>query len=315
MPVPWHKYMNLRIFFRDLGDCFNPSKYHILIDDRFRQILKFFFCALFLFLVVASILFVPKLVILPFQAEKELAKFSEFSVDAKVKTTEPVNLGFITIDTKAEQIPDKKGLFITNDTMQVNLLPFGLGKNQAQLDDLKDLTRNRKTIKVNLLIGTILLLPYIFILLYVYSAVKYLLLALLVAAFIVVSTRTLKGVVKARVVLKVALYATPLLMFELILQVFTPEWYINTLLPFVLFLLFNIVVNVILSKEHRVRSHSSSKEKPKKKRERDYEEEEEETIDPDFFANTKFGKKQASQGQDSVDMKALKRDLDKNRIR
>ncbi|MBW3014366.1 hypothetical protein KY335_03935 [Candidatus Woesearchaeota archaeon] len=163
--------MNYKIFFRDLADCFNPGKYHLLIDDKFRQILKFFFCALFLFLVVASILFIPKLVIMPFQVEKEFSKFSAFSLDADIQTSEPVNLGFITIDTSTQEIPDKKGLYISNDSLQVNLLPFGLGKNQAKIDDLKDLSRNKKTVKMNLIIGTVLLLPYIFFLIYAYSAI------------------------------------------------------------------------------------------------------------------------------------------------
>ncbi len=300
--------MNYKIFFRDLVDSFIPSKYHILIDDKIGQIFKFFFCTLFLFLIVASILFIPKMVIMPFQVEKEFSKFTEFSIDAKITTSDAVNLGFITIDTGAEEIPNTKGLFINNDTLQVNLLPFGLGKNQAKLDDLKDLSRNRRTVKINLLLGMILLLPYIFILIYAYSAIKFLLLALIVGSFVVIATRTLKGVVKARVVLKTALYATPVLMLELLFSVFSQSWYVNTLFPLILYLMFVIIITVILGKEHKVRSHR--RRKPKK-----FEEEEEEEIDPDLFANTRFGNSRSPEKADSVDMSTLQRDLEKNRIR
>ncbi|MBW3017716.1 hypothetical protein KY325_01000 [Candidatus Woesearchaeota archaeon] len=294
--------MDLKKYFIKAGEQINPVAYHDLMEDKYRYIVKHFLVLLLLLAVISSALYIPKFIILPQQFEKEFQKFQTFSIDLDVSTTGPVNFGMVTIDTTISTPPKKRGIYITNGTVQAQFLPF-LGASRAKTSDFKDLTKATPTIKANLMLGTIMLIPYLIFLMWFYHAVKFLLLILLTAAAAIILIRTFRGEVKSSIALKTCFYGSIFLMLELFIQPFSSSWQVNALVPYIIYVVFVIIALIFLKVTEK--DYREFKKKKKEETEEEY---------TDIFTGTRIGKR-AETMQDHIDPELIRKDIEKHGIR
>ncbi|MBW2987787.1 hypothetical protein KY336_04520 [Candidatus Woesearchaeota archaeon] len=294
--------MDLKKYFKKAGEQVNPTLYHDLMGDKYRYIIKHFLVLLLLLTIISSVLYIPKFIIIPQQFEKEFQKFETFSIDMEVSTTGPVNFGLVTIDTTVNEPPRKRGIYITNSTVQVQLLPF-TKPGRANPGDFQDLTKATPTIKANLILASIMLIPYLIFLMFIYHAVKYLLLILLTAGIMIILIRTFKGEIKSRMAMKTCFYASIFLMLELFIQPFNSRWQINALIPYIIYVVF-IITTLVFLKVTEKDYHEYHRRKKQEK--------EEEHVD--IFSGSKISKK-GELMPDHIDPELIRKDLENHRVR
>lgn len=252
-------------FWRNLGYSLIPSKYPQLFEVPFKHIYKHFLLALILLSIITSLFYIPSLVIFPYQVNEEFEKFDTFSLDVNVTTSAPVDFGLLTVDTNSQTVPeDIEGIFIDDEYLYVNIIPFA-GTSHILLDDLSDVKRNLNTIRINLILLTVFLVPYLLLLLFVYHAIKYTLIATLTALLVVVTIRTGEGIISTAKTFKIAYFGSIFLMLELFLQIFVSAWYVQTLIPFFLYFVFVIMtVMHTAGQGHHGKTHKIKDSKAKK---------------------------------------------------
>jgi hypothetical protein len=294
--------MDLKKYFKKAGEQVNPTLYHDLMGDKYRYIIKHFLVLLLLLTIISSVLYIPKFIIIPQQFEKEFQKFDKFSIDMDVSTTGPVNFGLVTIDTTVNEPPNKRGIYITNNTVQVQLLPF-TRPGRANPGDFKDLTKATPTIKANLILASIMLIPYLIFLMFLYHAVKYLLLILLTSGIMIILIRTFKGEIKSGMAMKTCFYGSIFLMLELFIQPFSARWQINALIPYIIYVVFVITTLVFLKVTEK-----DYHEYHKRKR----DEKEEEHVD--IFSGSKISKR-GELMPDHIDPDLIRKDIENHSVR
>ncbi|MBD3259379.1 hypothetical protein GF371_01985 [Candidatus Woesearchaeota archaeon] len=299
MTYDYKKAMDLKKYFKKAGEQINPIAYHDLMQDKYRYVIKHFLVLLLLLTVISSVLYIPKFIILPQQFENEFQKFDTFSLDIDIATKEPVNFGLLTIDTTATEPPEKRGIYITNDTVQVQFLPFTT-PSRAKTSDFKDLTKATPTIKANLILGTIMLIPYLIFLMWFYHAIKFLLLILLTAAAAIIITRTFRGEIKSSYALKTCFYGSIFLMLELFIQPFSSSWQVNALVPYIIYAIF-VIITLIFLKVTEKDYHKYKKKKTEEKKEEHR----------DIFSGTKIGK----HAEENIDPELIRKDIEKHGVR
>ncbi len=248
----------LRGFFIILGMSFIPSRYHDLIYMRKRVILKYLFFLLLFVIIITSFFYIPQLKLLGYQLDREFSKFEKFNLDADVSTREPVKIGLITIDTDLppSEAYKVKGILFTKDLMQVNLIaPIVM-----DIKDWQNVLQNTKTLKANIILITILLAPYFFILYFFFNLIKYILYALLASILVLVLFRTLQQEVHFYKLIRISGFASVFLMLELFLKPFETPWYMRTLTPIIIYLCFIIITNMYVENTKVIKDKKASRE-------------------------------------------------------
>ena len=248
----------LKGFFTILGMSLVPSRYHDLIYMRKRVILKYLFFLLLFVIIITSFFYIPQLKILGSQLDNEFSKFEKFNLDADVVTKEPVKIGLVTIDTNLppSEAYKVKGILFTRDLMQVNLItPIVM-----DITDWKNVLQNTNTLKANIILITILLAPYFFILYFFFNLVKYIIYALLASILILVLFRTLQQEVHFHKLIRISGFATVFLILELFLKPFGTPWYIHTLTPIIIYLCFIVITNMYVESTKVLKDNKVSKE-------------------------------------------------------
>jgi len=248
----------LKGFFTILGMSLVPSRYHDLIYMRKRVILKYLFFLLLFVIIITSFFYIPQLKILGSQLDREFSKFEKFNLDADVVTKESVRIGFITIDTNMDpsEAYKVKGILFTNDLVQINIITPSV----IPITALKNVLQNTKTIKANIILITVLLAPYFFILYFFYNLVKYLLYAFIASILVLVLFRVMQQEVHFHKLIRISGFASVFLMLELFLKPFGMPWYIHTLTPIIIYLCFIIITNMYVESTKVLKDNKVSKE-------------------------------------------------------
>ena len=285
-------------FFKNLFRSLSPFSYSELTRNGFGSILRHFALMMLLMVTLSSLLYLPKFMLVPYQANNEFNKFETFSIETDVVTREPVDFGFVKIDTDGPEKDKIKGIYVNDQVMQVQFLPWG-GPSTVNLDDLKDVLRNRETIRANMILLTILLIPYMYFLVLFYHIIKFLFLAVFTGILMIMLIRTGKGDVSGIKVFKISLYGTIVLTLELFLQVFNISWWAHSLLPYLLYLVFVLIATMYImshDKHHRHMPEVDDVFKPKKKTKKH--------DDEDIFSGTNI--------DEEIDVDLIKKDLEKS---
>jgi len=180
------------------------------------------------------------------------------NLDADVVTKESVRIGFITIDTNMDpsEAYKVKGILFTNDLVQINIITPSV----IPITALKNVLQNTKTIKANIILITVLLAPYFFILYFFYNLVKYLLYAFIASILVLVLFRVMQQEVHFHKLIRISGFASVFLMLELFLKPFGMPWYIHTLTPIIIYLCFIIITNMYVESTKVLKDNKVSKE-------------------------------------------------------
>ncbi len=234
--------MNTRGFFRTLLYSLSPVHYRELIEDRKRDLFSHFLFVLLIFIIISSILFIPSYSPLPKKLNMEFNKFTEFKIDTDVITTEPAHFGFLTIDTPLKTPPEnKKGVVISNEFIQIKFLPF-IKPQLMKTDDFRDVLKNVDIIVGNIVLFGLSLVPYFIMLFYFYQALKIGIMIIIFSMIFFFLTKMFDETFSYREIFRISGYASIFLMIELLLMPYKAPWFIENLIPVLLYVAFIYIV-------------------------------------------------------------------------
>ena len=288
--------MSWKLFFSNFRDSFEPAHYYQLCSQSSPRAFQYFFRLLLFMTILTGILYIPTLTDVPSRAEQEFSKLSNISLEVSATGNGAVQFGPLTIDLNNDNRSlQGQGVLITNSKIETRILPL-TKKSSITFVEFNELINDEMRFRKIAGSTATFLAPYLLFLLYLYHAIKYLIVIFITAGIIIIIVRTAHGDVPARASFKAALYASFFLMLELPLQVFIESWTLNTLAPYLVFVVFYLLTLFSFEPERII--------VPKKEYEHLRAE-----VEKDIFANLGIS------GDEGVDMDRLQKDLKQHRVK
>ena len=285
--------MGWKQFFFDIKNSFGVNNYTKLCNYSTMYAFSYFMKLLLLFVIITGLLYLPSFSDIPEKAEKEFAKFDNISFEVNAEGNEAANFGPLTVDlSSSNRSLEGRGILITSNKVESKFFPFSK-KSSTNYLELKDLINDEEKLGNFVKKVSIFLAPYLLLLLFFYHAVKYFIIIIATATLIIMIVRTFHGDIPAKATYKAGFFASIFMLLELPLQVFIDSWIINTLFPYLIFLIFLLIVLFSFEPE---RIKVSKKEYDSLKEE----------LNKDLFADTGIG---------SVDMDKLHNDLKRHSLK
>ncbi len=241
--------MSWKTFVATVYRSFQPQQYTSLCRNRLGSALNHFCRLLLIFVLVSGVFSLPSFLDMPSLAQRELGKLQNISFELTAEGSEAARFGPLIIDLSNENASLKgQGILITKNKIEKRFLPF-TDKSSISNVELKDTLNNEQKLADLIFWILLFLAPYLLILLYIYHALKYLVLIFISTSIIIMIVRTAHGDIPGKLAYKAGLYASFFFMLELPLQVFIESWLINTLFPFMLFIVFFLLTLFTLEPE------------------------------------------------------------------
>ncbi len=240
-------------FFKTVLKSTNPVFYKDLSARAFGQALKYFLLLLLLSSIIIFAVFIPKMLALPQNIEKELGKFNKFDVAVSIETREPLNFPEnnpeIIINTNADYNLAKGRILITGDRVVAKkglcfvldpLCIFYKGNEATEykFSDYNDITKAKEGFSKFFTALLILSAPSILVLLYLLLFLKYLAAIVIVALIAFVASKMMRVNTDFSQVFKSAIYASTIpLVLEIINVSFNLKLYYILLLVYLIFVI------------------------------------------------------------------------------
>ena len=202
----------------------NPYKYDELVDRKKRHALQYFVMLLLLVFILTAILFIPTLTLLPSYMQEEFSKFTKLSVTLDYEQTEPIKVPkvhpVITIDTVNPRESIEEGyILISKGSVFYRFTGFTKG-TMISTDDLLSASGFSKILTSIF----IMLAPMLIVMLYLFHAVKYLIVIFAVSAIGFIFSRVVRFGIEFYDCIKVGMYAsTPMILLGLLTKPFVPS--------------------------------------------------------------------------------------------
>jgi len=238
---------------------FNPFQYKKLIRHQTKTLFNTYLIFLLFSLILFAILLFPKLLISGHNIDNAISSFDELklSFDSKLNEKLEINkLPLIVADFDKEDISKEHGIWISENSISVNLWPF---KKQISIGDYENL--KDRSVQLSNFIGLTLLVmfPGILIVYGIFNLLESLILALISASLAFIIIRVLKKDMNFLKLCKIALISTPILfIFNSVFIIYL----VNFWFPILIYFLFFISAAIIAS--HKI--GEASDEKPVKKK-------------------------------------------------
>lgn len=216
-------------FFKTIGKSLYPHSYFDLQERKFRYALKYFFSLLLLVHILMIIIAVPKLILLSGYFDEQFAKIDKFELNLDLKTKQPIYFTekepSVVINTNESIQTEYKKFLVTND--KIFFKESLLKTSEIDISQYENVLGKKDAMKKFATVLFFILLPAILTLMYVYSAVKYLVLIFLTG----IIAYLLTWIFRYRVTLKSAfissIYASSIM---IILEVITIPYQIGKFL-------------------------------------------------------------------------------------
>ncbi|OYT31551.1 hypothetical protein DRJ22_00360 [Candidatus Woesearchaeota archaeon] len=216
---------------------FYPPRYKQLCNQKVRSSLKFLSSILFVSFILASVLFLPKIVTIRSAIEHEIDKFSVFDIKADVSTSAPVvipsNNPLFVVDASSDRNISKEFFVVTKDSVKYRLF----GRHSVPLSGFKNIKESKRIVSGFLSVLAVLMLPSVFILLYIKFWIKYFLIVFFVSLVLFILFELTRWRLKFRQVFNIACH-TVLVM--VVLEVVSAPFGTRYLFPFLKFLGVNV---------------------------------------------------------------------------
>ncbi|MFH0874384.1 MAG: hypothetical protein V1859_00450 [archaeon] len=259
----------LVLFLRSL----TPGKYKDLKDYSFASAVKYFLFLLLICVFTFGSISLVKEFPLSKSIEDRIGRFDEFRLDLTIKATEPIILldfPKIVLDFSGNRtgLKDEYAV-ITNDEIitkkfSPNISQFSLYNDEkTDISSYSDIVANKSKISGVLNFLAILILPSIFIVLYLYFMLRYLFFTALFFLISLVFFKTSKkGSFEARQLFKIALFSSTIMVLIDLL----PKPFINLFISSVILYAayFSLCLYLSANSKLTVSKKSSEKKDPKK---------------------------------------------------
>jgi hypothetical protein len=249
----------LRNHLTTIKESFFPKHYKELISQPLHQAIKYFFVALTLGLIIMFLFLIPLGIMYINSIESKTNNLSQFVINISVQQKDPVvftQKPLIVLDLSKENKTDEHVLINEHTIIYDKFFIFG--QNEIQFRDYANLLQNMTSLKRILYIVFIALLPSLFFVLFIYFTIKYLAIALIasILGYFIVSIS--KQEIKYLAALKIALYATTLL---ILLDIVILPFYFFILLPVIAYAIFyGICIWLVSEKNFKLKTKESKKD-------------------------------------------------------
>ena len=232
--------MIIKEFLESAFSAANPKNYEDFVGKKIKDVFKHFFLLLLFAILLFLVLNIPKVVLFPSNFQKELNKFDVFNITVNATTKETAHFWLFSIDTENNTEPETEGIMFSKNYLMIKYLPY-LPAQKENISLYKNVLTSSSVYRNKVLLLLILLSPSILIAIYIYYAIKFLLIILISTILGFVISRIIRHEITFSVVFKIAIFSSLFLMTELILRVFISNIWIQQLIPFALFLIFFVI--------------------------------------------------------------------------
>ena len=229
--------MEIKELAKKIFSCINPAEYDTFVQNTFKYVLVNFLTALLVFVVLMALLNVPRAATYPKEFSSEFSKFTKFKVDVNATAKEPVDLWLLKIDTNNNTELKREGVMFSKDYLQMKYLSF-LPPIKENLTEYKDFVSSSAKVRAKLIMLGILLIPSVLFANYLYFFAKFALVILITALLGFIISRIAKRETEFLAALKACIFASPILMFEILLRVFDFGIWVEQAVPLAVFLFF-----------------------------------------------------------------------------
>ena len=213
-------------FVSTVTTALNPKKYDILDIRPLSAAIGYFFAMVFVVFVLMSVLWLPNLLTINDYVSEQLNKFDSLSVEVIYDQTEPIVIPednpLITIDTLNDYDDIEQGIFLVsaNKTF-IRPLPF---MESQIIEDTDNLAENYDQTLPLLSIIILMMIPMALAFLYVYFALKYLLIILIATVIGYVFAGVIHFQINFEQLFKAGLYAATIMaVIGLLTKPFVPN--------------------------------------------------------------------------------------------
>ena len=163
-------------FFKTIPKSIYPHSYYDLQERKVRYALKYFFSLLLLAHILMLVIAIPKIILLSSYLDTQFSKIEQLDIDLDIKTKQPILLTdkepTVVINTNESISTGYKKLLITGD--KIYFKESVLKTAEIDTNQYKNILGKKEVLKKVITILFFTLLPAILSLMYVYSAIKYL---------------------------------------------------------------------------------------------------------------------------------------------
>jgi len=205
--------MRIPEFIKEVVWSVYPPRYKQIADKNFKQSLGYMSKLLVLALIIAGLLFIPKIATLTGTVQNELAKFESFHLEGNVTQSAPITIPrhnpWVIIDLNSERKLTNEILVIDQSNVQYRFLKI----NSIPRDHLKDANQHRMPVGGFVAKLIMLMIPGIILFLYVRTWLKYLLLIIVGGTLFFIIMELTKFRLKWKQMLNIAAHALTLVIF------------------------------------------------------------------------------------------------------
>ncbi len=248
--------MNIKEFIFTIFKSLNPDSFKKLIEGKFKDSLQYFSLLILFALIISSILFMPKLVALPATIDEKFSKFNYFNISIEQEMNEPLTLTenpLIVIDTTQERNRTNEFLLITENY----IFRKGLFREEkTEITSFSNILYNKEKIMKFVLYSTLILIPSIFILAYLFFFIKFILIILATWGLAILILKLTKHKFKILKIFKIGIYSSTIMV---LLEIIPLSFIRLRLIPLIIYLaIFGIAVWMNTEKDFIIKHDKKS---------------------------------------------------------
>lgn len=222
--------MTFADFLKTIFKTINPDAYRDLATRSYKDSQDYFLSVLFIIFCISVLLFLPTFAAMPKTIEQNIDQFSILSADVRLQTKQPVlfpekNPTVIVDTTGTYQNLTKEKMLITGDTVYKKaglcfwfdslcfMVPKEKRVESIPLTDFSDIVAHKSSISTMITILFLLALPALLISLYLFFALKYVVIILITTGLVfIISKFIMKSKFPYYRLFRVGIYAITIVM-------------------------------------------------------------------------------------------------------
>ena len=187
----------------------NPYNLERLSERVKRHATGYFFSIVFLGFIIMALIFLPQVGFFKSSMQKDIDNFKHLNIDIDYETSEPVRLLRGIVVDSGENVSGTKAKMLINKEM-VYYGKFFKTKS-INMSEYKDVKEGKEGISKIFSTILILILPMLAVLLYIYFAIKFLIVIFVLGGIVYLIARGVKYELSYRETMTIAAYATTLM--------------------------------------------------------------------------------------------------------
>ncbi|MBW3012276.1 DUF1189 domain-containing protein [Candidatus Woesearchaeota archaeon] len=229
--------MEYKELFKKIFSSFIPSEYSEFAEKGFKDVFKHLFFVLFIFIMIMAVTNIPKVVMYPAKFSSEFEKFETFNISVNASASEVVDLWLFKIDTNNNSEISREGVMFSKDYLQIKYLRF-MPPIKEDITLYKNLVTSSSQVMGKLILFGVLLIPSLLFASYLYYLIKFMLFIIIATLIGFIIARVAKHEISFSAAYKACIFASPMLMLELVVRVFNMGIWVEQLIPLILFLVY-----------------------------------------------------------------------------